>query len=225
MKPAWRVLLPALVFLGILGLALWVSVAYQPDGGENAGNGYKRLSGTVAEGFAYRVGRERHPRVTCSACRVGKMKLGLVSLGAFNTVEIDDLVINIPEAATKTSSNRRTKEANAQAQGLSAETDAVVEALNLKPVMAMAKAEARRFAGIKISNFQVNRMSGESLRPVIKAALLKNSGRRIMLYSAVLYKDGERFNLDSVELVVKPRFKLLWSTGTWDLTEMLSMTQ
>lgn len=33
---------------------------------------------------------------------------------------------------------------------------------------------------------------------------------------------GERFNLDSVELVVKPRFKLLWSTGSWDLTEMLS---
>lgn len=201
---------------------MWVSVAYQPDGEGHAGNSYKRLSGTVAEGFVYRVGRERHPRVACSACRIGKMKLGLVSLGAFNTIEIDDLVINIPEAVTQTTLDRRTKSPNAKEQGSGTETDAVVEALGLKPVMAMAHAEAGRFTGIKISNFQVNRMSGDELRPVIKAASLKNSGRRMMLYDVVLHKDGERLDLDSAELVAKPCFKLHWPTGSWDLTEMLS---
>lgn len=222
MMPTWRIILLSLAFHGIVGLAMWVAVAYHPDGEKQGGNNYKRLSGTVAEGFVYRVGREKHPRATCSACRVGKMKLGLISLGAFNTIEFDDLVINIPEAGEKTESNKQVKSDVPITQKPKAETDAVVETLNLKPVMSMAHAEAKKFSGIKITNFQINQMSGEKLLPVIKAASLKNSGKRLVFHNATLYKGGEKLDLKEVELIAKPRFKLVWATGSWDLTETLS---
>jgi len=216
MMSTGRILLLSLAFLGIVGLAMWAAVVYQPTDNNKSGNGYKRLSGTVAEGFVYRVGREKHPRATCSACRVGKMKLGLISLGAFNTIEFDDLVINVPESLPNVSEDKKSK----GTQGKS-EPDTLVDTLNLRPVMSMARAEAKKFAGIKIAGFQINKMSGDQLLSILKAESLRNSGNRMMLYNAVLYKDGQELLLREVELKVKPRFKLVWTAGVWDLADML----
>jgi hypothetical protein len=221
MMPTWRAILPFLAFLGIIGLALWVSVADHPDGEEWGEKKYKRLSGTVAEGFVYRVGRERHPRVTCSACRVGKVKLGFISLGAFNAIEFDDLVLNIPEVSEKAAPGKRSNHQMPTTQTTKADVADVVEDLNLKPVLTMAHAKAKQFAEIRVSNFQVNKMSGESLKPLVKASLLKNSGRRMILHDVILYKDEMGIALNEAELVVNPRLKLIWSTGSWDLTEIL----
>lgn len=217
MMPTWRILLLSLAFIGIVGLAMWAAIAYQPTDNNKGGNGYKRLSGTVAEGFVYRVGREKHPRATCSACRVGKMKLGLISLGAFNTIELDDLIINVPDASPSPIQDRQ----NGSQQEKS-DADLVVDALNLKPVMAMARAEAKKFAGVKISKIQINKMSGDSLLPLVHAESLKNSGKRLMFHNVILHKDGQEQKLSEVELKVKPRLKLIWSSGSWDLTDMLS---
>jgi len=216
MMPTWRMLLLSLAFLGIVGLAMWAPTVYQPTDNKG-GNGYKRLSGTVAEGFVYRVGREKHPRATCSACRVGKMKLGLISLGAFNTIEIDDLIINVPDTVSPSVEDKQKS-----SQPRKSDADMVVDALNLRPVMAMARAEAKKFAGVKISKIQINKMSGDSLLPLVHAESLKNAGKRLVLHNVVLYKDGQEQKLSEVELKVKPRFKLMWSSGSWDLTDLLS---
>lgn len=208
-------LLLSLAFLGIVGLAMWAAVAYHPVDDKKESNGYKRLSGTIAEGFVYRVGRERHPRVTCSACRVEKLKQGMISLGAFTTVEFDDLIINIPDA------DHRAVESDCSEKSMEkSDADAVVDALSLRSSMADVK--AKRFAGIRISRLQINKMSGDALVPIVHAGSLKNSGKRILLHDAVLHREGQVHRLKEVELKVKPRFRLIWPTGSWDLTDVLA---
>lgn len=213
----WRILLLSLAFLGIVGLAMWAAVAYHPVDDKKESNSYKRLSGTVAEGFVYRVGREKHPRVTCSACRVGKLKLGLVSLGAFNTIEFDDLVVNVPDTAWCSVEDNHPKKSKGKS-----DVDMIVDTFNLRSGMDRASAETKKFAGIKISKFKINKMSGNDLVPIIHAKSLKNSGKRILLHNAVLYKEGQVYKLKEVELKVKPRFKLVWPTGSWDLTDIIT---
>lgn len=216
MTSTWRILLLSLAFFAVVGLSMWAALACHPEDDRQGGNGYKRLSGTVAEGLVYRVGRERHPRITCSACRVGKMKLGMISLGAFNTVELDDLVINVPEWTADPLKRKPSKEVKGNS-----EADAVVDALNLRPVVAMAHVKAKKFASIRISRLQINRMSGERLLPILKAESLKSSGRRMTLQNVVLYRDGQELALQAAELEARPRFRLVWPDGAWDLTDAL----
>jgi hypothetical protein len=201
-----------------VGIGIWIAVSYLPsEETKKERVGYKQLSRTVAEGFVYRFGSEKYPRASCSACRIGKMKIGFVSLGAINTIEFDDLIINIPESQKKDGEDITTR-----IQDGKSETEMVVDAFNLNPVIRMACAEAKKFAGIRISKLQINRMSRNSLEPIIHASTMKNSGKRILLYNVVLHKDGQTHKLKEVELEVKPDLKLVWSTGSWDLTDVLS---
>lgn len=218
MMSAWRMLLLSMAFLGVVGMAVWAVVAHRPVEDKKGGVGYKRLSGTVAEGFAYRVGSEKYPRVTCSACRVGKMKLGLISLGAFNAIEFDDLVINVPEASPCPAVEAGCSETP---KGKS-DADVVVNAFSLKSVMSMACVEAKAFAGIRISRLRVNKMVGDSLVPILSAESLKSAGRRLVLHNAVLHMEGQTQKAAEVELKVNPRFRLVWPTGSWDLTDVLA---
>lgn len=215
--PTWRILLLSLAFLGAVGLAMWVVTTYDSSDDRKGAGGYKKLSGTVAEGFVYRSGRESHPRVTCSACRVGKLKVGLVSLGAFNAIEFDDLVVNIPESI----GCEKTFDSSEIERGKKTETDAVVQALNLKPVMAMARVEAKKFTGIRISKLQINKMTSKGLKPILAADVLKNSGRRLVLRNVVLHKDDHPLSVSEAELKINPGVCLVWRDGSWDLTKLL----
>lgn len=218
MMSAWRMLLLSMAFLGVVGVAVWAALAHRPAEDKKGVVGYKRLSGTVAEGFACRVGGEKHPRVTCSACRVGKMKLGLISLGAFNAIEFDDLVINVPEASPCPAVEAGCSETP---EGKS-DADVVVNAFGLKSVMSMACVEAKAFAGIRISRLRVNKMEGDSLVPILSAESLKSAGKRLVLHNAVLHMEGQTQKAAEVELKVKPRFRLVWPTGSWNLTDVLA---
>ena len=213
----WRILLLSLAFLGSVGLAMWAVTAYDSANGRKGAGGYKKLSGTVAEGFVYRSGLEPHPRVTCSACRVGKLKLGLVSLGAFNTIEFDDLVVNIPESI----GNKKTLGSCEVERGKKTETDAVLQALNLEPIMTMARVKAKKFAGIRISKLRINKMSPEGLKPILAADSLKNSGKRLVLRNVVLHRDDLPLRVSEAELAINPRVSIVWRDGSWDLTELL----
>lgn len=215
--PTWRILLLSIAFLGTVGLVMWAVTAYDSSNDRKGTGAYKKLSGTVAEGFVYRSGREPHPRVTCSACRVGKLKVGLVSLGAFNTIEFDDLVVNIPESI----GGEKTSDSCEIEGKKKTEADAVVQALNLKPVMAMARVEAKKFAGIRISKLQINKMSSKGLEPILAAGVLKNSGRRLVLRNVVLHKDDHPLSVSEVELKINQGVCLVWRGGSWDLTKLL----
>ena len=215
--PTWRILLLSLAFLGAVGLAMWVVTTYDSSDDRKGAGGYKKLSGTVAEGFVYRSGREPHPRVTCSACRVGKLKVGLVSLGAFNTIEFDDLVVNIPDPIESERSSDSCEIERAE----KAETDELVQVLNLGPVMTMARVEAKKFAGIRISKLQINKMSSKGLKPVLAADILKNSGKRLILRNVVVYKDDHPLSISEAELKVNPGVSLVWRGGSWNLTKLL----
>lgn len=159
--------------------------------------GIKRLSGTAAESFAYGLPKEPFPRVTCDACRVGKKKMGVFSLGAFNVIEFDNLVVNIPQIKAKqkkeldnvvhTVRNAKKKKKNVERKN---EIDGVVSAFNLESMMSMSCNE-RSFAGIRINRFALNRMEGDVLKPILTVSTLQNRGRRIMLKGLTVFRDGE----------------------------------
>lgn len=88
--------------------------------------------------------------------------------------------------------------------------------------MSMARAEAKAFAGIRVLRLRVNKMEGDSLVPILSAESLKSAGRRLVLHNAVLHMEGQTQKVNEVELKVKPRFRLVWPTGSWDLTDVLA---
>lgn len=215
--PTWRILLLTLAFFGSVGLVMWAVTAHDSSDHRKVEGGYKKLSDTVAEGFVYRSGCEPYPRVTCSACRVGKLKLGIISLGAFNTIEFDDLVINIPESI-----DNGTISGSYGIEGKEArEIDVLVQSLNLGPVMTMARVGARKFTGIRISKLWMNRMSSDGLKPILTADILKNSGKRLVLCNVVLHMDGHPMRMREAELKVNPEVRVVWHGRSWNLTELL----
>lgn len=172
------------------------------------GDGMKRLSYTVAEGLVYKAHNEPFPRASCDACRTGKLKAGVLSLGAFNVIEFDNLVVNVPPHAAQ-------KNLSEMVQA----DRSVVESLDLNPLLSMSNIKAKhRFYGIKINGFAINMMDGDTLKPVASARLVKNSGKRVVMKDVVLSLDGGETHLSEAELVTEPRLAIKWSSGMLDLS-------
>ena len=210
----WRIWLATAATVAVVGFAIWGALSFEPDKPKPVG--MKNLSGTVAEGFYYRSGKEKFPRATCDACRIGKMKMGLISLGAFNTLEFDNLVVNVPtnhehkiEKDTRTTSEEIAPE--------------VVDSFSLKPLIGMAQNGLKKsFSSIRINGFQLNRMLGEELELVFSVGTLRNNGRNVVLRDVVLNRNGEKKCLKSAELKLKPRIVIVWSSGEWDITDIIN---
>lgn len=226
MRTLWLTLAAVSVTI-VMGVATWCALHIAIDEPVKL-VGMKRLSGPVGEGFVYRSPKEPFPRTTCDACRVGKKKMGVFSLGAFNVIEFDNLVVNIPPAGK----NPQKKSVNIidtvrnvkkkEKRGEKNEIDGVVNALNLESIMSISQNELKRsFAGIKINRFTLNRMEGDALTPIFTAALLQSRGRRIILKGLTVIRGGEEENIASAELQVKPNVKIIWNGGFLDLSNVI----
>lgn len=237
---AWEPGLAAIAVLAIVGVSIWGALTIQIDE-PSAATGYKRLSGTVAEGFVYRAGTEKFPRASCGACRVGKAKMGVFSIGALDTLEMNDLVVNLPPApSSKTMRGHAdgpspaAPESGASApaapnSGASAPAarpqpaEGLMAAFQLQPLFGFAQKELKKnFASLRIKGFAVNRLVGDGLELVVSADLVKNKGRRIFLYHVSLNRGRAVEKLPMAELVLRPQLKIVWPQGSFDLTHVMS---
>ena len=209
-------MLSAAFFAAAAALA-WLA-ASRSTGVQPPAAGMKRLSGTVAERLVYRVPSEPFPRASCDACRMGRLKAGPFSLGAFNVVEFDDLVVNIPPGGL---GGNAEEHGNATLSGSS-----FAEALNLKPLVGMSQSQGggrkMKFHGIKINGFALNKMEGRELVPIASAATVRNSRRTIVLQDVVLRRNGAEERIAEAKLELKPRVAIVWPGGIWDLGAAIS---
>lgn len=208
----WKIIALVTAFFAAVGALLWVASRKGTEP-QRPGGGMKRLSGTVAEGLVYWSPKEPFPRASCDACRIGKVKAGVISLSPFSTIEFDNLAINLPPPSGKGGGAEPRESARGDA----------VDALGLRPLAAMAGGKPSiRFYGIKVNGFLLSRMDGGELRPVAKARQIRNSKRRIVVEGLRLYEAGGEREVPSAELVTKPSLAIVWPGGRISLDDMAS---
>lgn len=192
----------------ILGLVVWMVFSWEDEARKP--KPLKSLSSTVAEDVAYYEKGERFPRATCSACRVGKLKVGLFALGGFNTLEIDNLVVNIPANKNINALHVRQSRRDATVEnGGEHIGEELVEEFDLKPLLELAKTK-KRFSGIRISGLEINRTEDDSLVPILRMDELKNKGRDILLSNVTIYKNGVAEEVGEAQLLLKPTPQIVW---------------
>ena len=219
---SWRILFLAVLTVATIGFAFWSAFRFSDE--VRKGVGMKRLSGTVAEGFSYRSGKEFHPRASCGACRIKKVKLGVFSIGGMDILEFDDLVVNVPP------SPKMTDGISGKASGMSADDiridgfgGVMAQCLDLKPLMEIALGGRKKtFVGIQINRFALNLMDGENLKPVFSATCVKNKKKVIVMQGVKIYRNGKEEHLASARLELKPRIKITWDGDLWDITDIFS---
>lgn len=204
----------SVAFFAAVGSICWVASDWKgPD--EPEPSGMKKLSGTVAEGLVYRATKEAFPRATCDACRTGRIKAGIFSLGGFQTIEFDNLVVNLP---AEDSENTKGKWFASQ--------DAVADYFGLKPFIKLSggdnggkkkKKKMPKIAGITVNGLTVNKIEKDAIVPLVKAKTLKNSGRHIELHDVSIFRDGAVEDVASARLVMKPYLMLKWRKGSYRL--------
>lgn len=200
----WRIGLLAMIVVSIIASIVYLVATYEVIDTKPE---LKSLSGTIAEGMVYQSRREPFPRASCDACRVGKLKLGIFSLGAFNTVEFDNLVVNLPTNREIVSLNDDESTNNV--------ANASIEAFELKPLMSSLNTSAilKKFVGIRINGFELNRMRTNKLERICKARLVKNSDKKLMMYDVELSTEFGIKVLSTAEIKFKPSFGIAWSNG------------
>ena len=221
MRTLWLVLATLFVIV-LMGAATWYALNFS-TGNDLKPVGMKRLSGTLAEGLSYRQSQESFPRISCDACRIGKKKMGVFSLGAFSTIEFDNLVVNIPSGGMRPKRESAKVSDVVQCEKNHKETvKDIVGAFNLESVMSISREDMRRsFAGIKINRFAINRMGEETLVPIVFVNTLQNRGRRIILNGVSIFREGSEKRIVSAELIFKPRIQIVWDGGFFDLSDLL----
>ena len=192
-------------FFAAIGAIIYLTLNFQIDL-PYKGDGMKRLSYTVAEGLVYKAHNEPFPRASCDACRTGKLKAGVFSLGAFDVIEVDNLVVNLPKDFAM-GNDVATKEGNT-----------FVETLDLNPLLSISNVKVKKkFYGIKVNGFSLNIVEGDKSTPVVSARLVKNSGKRIVLKDVSLFSDKGEISVPEAELVTEPKLYIKWASGVFDL--------
>ena len=221
MRTLWLVLATLFVIV-LMGAATWYALNCS-TGNDLKPVGMKRLSGTLAEGLSYRQSKESFPRISCDACRIGKKKMGVFSLGALSTIEFDNLVVNIPSGGMrpKRESAKVIDVVQCEKNQKEAVKD-IVGAFNLESVMSISRDDMKRsFARIKINRFAINRMDEKTLVPIVFVNTLQNRGRRIILNGVSVFREGSEKSIASAELIFKPRIRIVWDGGFFDLSDLL----
>lgn len=213
MFSGWRIAATLIAFLTVVaGLSLLaVRLMSTPPSREPH---LKRLTGTVAEGLVYRAPKEAFPRASCDACRIARKKLGVFTVGAFCILEFDNLVVNLPDANSQVC--RIDKKQNTSESHLGVE--ALSDALELKALASVSgRQNIPRVAGLSVNGFMLNRMEGESLLPICRAARLKSKGRDIKLYDVTIARGKEEEKVESAILETSPRIVIRWRDGCLDI--------
>lgn len=216
MSPTGRILASVGVFLLAVGSLVWIASVPRDRGDLRKPSGYKALSGTIAEDFSYHVSKDRFPRAICKACRVGKKKLGPISLGALNTLELDEVVLNVP-SKPKAEPLQTTVPKAETLQGVSPKADAaattLVETLGLEPLAGLSeKLKGRKFVAVTIRGLAVNRVVGDRAMPVFRARLVRTEGRTVRVYGLSLAERNAE--IPEATLEREPVLRLVWPQGS-----------
>ncbi len=209
----WKIIAQIAAFVAVVCAVFFLAVTRE-DAPRDPKAGMKRLSGTVADGLVYWSPKEPFPRAACDACRVGKVKAGVFSIGGLSTIEFDNLVINIPP---------RSSEAQSEDAGASAahSKNDVVDNLGLRPLVGIAHGKSTgRFYGLTVNGFSLGRMVGKELKPTVKAKRIRNVKRKIVVEDMTIFEaEGEK-KVAKAELVTKPSLAIVWPQGRIDLSEL-----
>lgn len=204
----FRILSAISALIVVVGFAIWVANLDFSFGAEH--QGYKRLSGTVAEGFVYRSSKEPFPRATCKTLKMGKVKLGPFSVGPLSTLTIEDLIVNLPPHEKKDTVAKSSKVKHRGSESALQITDFL--GLNSLVEISHPKA-ARRFSKIVINGLELNRMEGAVLRPVLRAARLESQMQRVILKDVIVYCEDREEMHHTAELVLNQTPRLIWPGG------------
>ena len=204
-----KTILQICAFFAIVFGVIWFSPSPVKNPAKT-GDGTKKLSRTLAEGLSYHEGSDPFPRALCDACRVGKVKVGIFSLSAFNTIEFDNLVVNIPEDFDI---SPKQKESAVHVED-SVSGGEMATMFDPRPFLSMSGISTKRkFHGIKINGFSINAVRGGTLSPVVNAGRLRNSGTKIILENVAIYDDGFTTRVDRANLKLKPYIAISWIGG------------
>lgn len=186
------VLMVVLIVASLTGVLCFVFLS-EPGGSSDdttKKNPKKEFIRPVAEGVVYRDGRTASPRISFSSCRIEKMKKGHLTFPAFDVLAIDNLVINalpdliVPAASVPSGKPRLSPQ--------------------IEQWASVFIPRDRKFSGMRIDNFQLNRDGGTNgIRPFVHARSATGSRRGGLTLQAcrVFHEDGRTESIRQARLV------------------------
>lgn len=174
------------------------------------------LDRNVAEGLRLWNPKTGVDSVSFESCRVEKMRMGFFALGGFNVLCIKGLVLNLPLEEGMSEEGR--------AKGEEGREKRVAPFAGLLPKSMMERMGlyAKRFSGIRVDGFSVNRIANRSLVPVFTAETMKNRGKSLELRNCRVFADDGTTNLVARAMLrLKPVPALVWNDGERRLDDLL----
>ena len=218
----WKIFAEIIAFFALIFALAWIALKTHVEPLEHK-SGMKRLSGTVADGFVYMSPKEPFPRITFDACRVGKVKVGVFALAPFSTVELDNLVVNIPPSNGDIAQKMLIDGGHAS-ESVPNSVESNSNALGLKVLASMARGRfVGRLYSIKVNGFSLSKMIGKNLEPIIEARRLRSSGRKMLVEGLTLHDADGVKHISEAELVTKPVLSIVWAEGKFELSELSLM--
>ena len=169
----------------------------------------KRYAFDVAEGFRLRNPKLPVDSIAFRACRIEKMRRGVLTLGGFNVLIIDDLVLNLPLGRADLDVSPDTNEVRRLSSQVGL-TDAVRKSVGLG---------GRKFSGIRINGLSVNRIAGSGVQPVFTATFAENRGKSLALRGCVVFDGANSNKVGNATLCLGPA-KIDWIGGSEDLSDL-----
>ena len=186
-----------------------IRVAFSTSSDVENLEGNKRYAFDVAEGFRLRNPKLPVDSIAFRACRIEKMRRGVLTLGGFNVIIIDDLVLNLPLGRTDLDVSPDTNEVRRLSSQVGL-TDAVRKSVGLG---------GRKFSGLTINGLAVNRIAGRGVQPVFTAAFAENRGKSLALKGCVVFDGANSNKVGNATLCLGPA-KIDWIGGSEDLSDL-----
>ena len=186
-----------------------IRVAFSTSSDVENLEGNKRYAFDVAEGFRLRNPKLPVDSIAFRACRIEKMRRGVLTLGGFNVLIVDDLVLNLPLGKSDLGESSDTNEVRhlSSQVGLTA---AVRKSVGLG---------GRKFSGISINGLTVNRITNRGVQPVFTASFAENRGKSLVLKGCVVFDGAISNNVGNAALHLRPA-KIDWTGGSVNLGDL-----
>ena len=209
------------LFAGAWLAFLWIEANRSED--EPVG-GSKVFSRVLGEEFFVRNPKEKAPRMSCRKCQVEKMRLGHLSLGGVNVLNLEDLVLNIPPdgfdmppAAAAEADKPSVQTAGQTGSGRDGEAPSDwMSGFSALPALA-GGGRQKRFSAVRISGLAVKLMTATGVAPVFDAASAHNEGRDLELKKCRIFAAGATNHVRTAVLKLGKKPFLKWKHGRFDI--------
>lgn len=196
-----------LLLVAFAWIVIRVAFSTSPDVENLEGN--KRYAFDVAEGFRLCNPRLPVDSIAFRSCRIEKMRMGALTLGGFNVLIIDDLILNLPLDRSDLDESPDTNEVRRLSSQVGL-TDAVRKSVGLG---------GRKFSGIRINGLAVNRIVDRNVQPVFTAAFAENRGKSLALKGCVVFDGAISNKVGDATLCLRPA-KIDWAGCSEDLRDL-----